>query len=309
MKKETIYLDSTDKKNRLHGFWWLPDGEPKAVLQLTHGMAEYIDRYDPFAAYLAENGIAAIGHDHLGHGESVSSEDQLGFFAEKDGDKILIDDIHLFTLEAKKRFPGKKVFLLGHSMGSFMCRRYLAVYGRELDGAIIMGTGDIPGPVAGVGVASAKTSVRFHGDHYRSKFLTGLTLGSNNKPFTPNRTAVDWLSRNEENVDRYVADPLCGFEFTAKAYVDFFTVLRKLSKQEGFDTIPRALPILITSGELDPVGGKKACENVKKLYDDLGFTDVTLKLYPEDRHEILNEVDRDTVYADLKGWLESKIPA
>lgn len=309
MKKETIYLNSTDQKNRLHGFVWLPEGEPKAVLQLTHGMAEYIDRYDPFARYLAESGWAVIGHDHLGHGESVKSDAELGYFADKEGDKILIDDIHLFTIEAKKRFPGKKVFLLGHSMGSFMARRYLAVYGRELDGAIIMGTGDIPGAVAGVGRFSAKTSIRFRGDHYRSKFLTGLTLGSNNKPFAPNRTAVDWLSRNNDNVDRYEADPLCGFAFTSRAYLDFFTVLKKLANKEGFDTIPRSLPILITSGELDPVGGKKACENVKKLYDGLGFTDVTLKLYPEDRHEILNEVDRDTVFADLKGWLESKIPA
>ena len=307
MKKETVYLNSTDGKNRLHGFVWLPDAEPAAVLQITHGMAEYIDRYDAFATYLAENGIAVVGHDHLGHGESVQSEEDLGFFAAKDGDRIVIDDIHLWTLEAKKRFPGKKLFLLGHSMGSFLARRYLAVYGGELDGAVIMGTGNVPAAVANIGIFCAKTSILFHKDHYRSKFLTNLTLGSNNKPFKPNRTEVDWLSANEENVDRYAADPLCGFLFTNAAFLDFFTVMKQDAKQEGFETIPRSLPILITSGELDPVGGTKACTAVKAEYDALGFSDVTLKLYPGDRHEILNENDRAQVYADIRGWIEDRI--
>ena len=306
MTKETFYLDSNDKKNRLHGFWWLPDSEPKALVQLTHGMAEYIDRYDPFASFLADQGFAVVGHDHLGHGETVKSDEDLGFFADRDGDRIVIDDIHLVTTEAKKRFPGKKIILLGHSMGSFMTRRYLAVYSKELDGAIIMGTGNVPGALAGVGKFCAKLSRTFRGDHYRSKFLTGLALGSNNKPFAPNRTVVDWLSRNDENVDRYVADPLCGFMFTSAAFYDFFTVLKKVAKQEGFDTIRRDIPLLITSGELDPVGGKPACPAVKAQYDALGFTDVTLKMYPEDRHEILNEVDRDQVFQDLLQWIESK---
>ena len=307
MKKETFFLNSTDGKNRLHGFVWLPEGEPEAVLQITHGMAEYIDRYDAFATYLAENGWAVIGHDHLGHGQSVPSESELGFFAAEDGDRIVIDDIHLVTKEAAKRFPGKKIFLLGHSMGSFMARRYLAVYSRDLAGAIIMGTGNIPAAVAGLGVFCSKVSVLFHKDHYRSRFLTGLALGSNNKPFKPNRTEVDWLSRNNENVDRYVADPLCGFMFTNAAFRDFFTVMKKIAKEEGFDTIRREIPLLITSGELDPVGGKAACTAVKARYDALGFRDVTLKLYPEDRHEILNELDRDQVFANILSWLNGKI--
>lgn len=306
MKKETFFLNSSDGKNRLHGFFWLPEGDPRALVQITHGMAEYIDRYDPFASFLANQGYAVIGHDHLGHGQTAKSDADLGFFAEKDGDRIVIDDIHLVTLEAKKRFPGKKILLLGHSMGSFMTRRYLAVYSKDLDGAIIMGTGNIPAPVAGLGVFCSKVSVLFHKDHYRSKFLTGLALGSNNKPFAPNRTEVDWLSRNNENVDRYVADPLCGFLFTNAAFRDFFTVMKKIAKQEGFDTIRRDLPLLIISGELDPVGGKKACTAVKAQYDQLGFTDVTLKLYPEDRHEILNELDREQVFSDLLLWIAKK---
>ncbi len=306
MKKETFFLDSNDKKNRLHGFFWLPDEEPRAVVQLTHGMSEYINRYDPFARFLAENGFAVVGHDHLGHGETAKSEADLGFFTDRDGDRIVIDDIHLITLEAKKRFPGKKIILLGHSMGSFMTRRYLAVYSKDLDGAVIMGTGNIPGALAGVGKFCAKVSVRFRGGRYRSKFLTALALGSNNKPFKPNRTPVDWLSRNNDNVDRYVKDPLCGFFFTSAAYRDFFTVLGKLAKKEGFDTIRRDIPLLIISGELDPVGGKKACTAVKAQYDQLGFTDVTLKLYPEDRHEILNETDRDQVFSDILQWIVDK---
>ena len=306
MKKTEFYIPSNDGITKLHGYVWAPDVQPRFILQLVHGMVEYIDRYDAFASFLAANDIAVIGHDHLGHGKSITDESKLGFFAEKDGYKIVIDDMHAVTEEAKKRFPGVKNYILGHSMGSFMVRRFFAVWPKDVDGAIIMGTGYIPAGLAGVGKTMSKVVKGTRGQFRQSKLLTSLALGSNNKPFEPARTPCDWLSRNTENVDKYMADPLCGFLFTASAYTDFFTVIQKIAKQEDFDKIPRDLPLLLTSGELDPVGGKAAVEKLAADYEALGFKDVTVQLYPEDRHEILNEVDRDKVFANILAWLVEK---
>ena len=305
--REEFFMPSNDGKTKLHGYVWRPEGEVKAVLQLVHGMVEYIGRYSDFADDLTKHGFAVIGHDHLGHGQSVTDESRLGYFAEKDGDKIVLEDMHSVTGKGKELFPDVKHFILGHSMGSFMVRRYLTLFGTEVDGAIIMGTGFIAGALAGVGKSMSKLVKSTKGEFHRSKMLTGLALGSNNKPFEPARTPVDWLSRNTENVDRYVADPLCGYLFTASAYVDFFTVIGDIQKKANLEKMPKELPILITSGEVDPVGGKKACESLKAQYDELGMKDVTLELYPEDRHEILNEIDRDKVYENIEKWLESKL--
>jgi len=307
MKKETLYLKSYDGITTLHGFLWLPEGNARGVVQLVHGMVEYIDRYHDFAVYLAEHGFAVIGHDHLGHGESVLSQDRLGYFASERGYEILIDDMKQFTMEALNRFPGVPNFILGHSMGSFLLRDYLTRYSHLVKGAVIMGTGYIPKALAKTGLTLSRMVSRIRGPFHRSPLLTSLALGQNNKPFKPNRTEVDWLSRNEENVDRYVADPLCGYLFTASAYTDFFTVLTRLAMQTDFDHIRKDLPVLITSGELDPVGGKAACEKIRDEFMALGLKDVTLKLYPEDRHEILNEVDRDQVFSDLEVWFSSKL--
>lgn len=306
MNKQEISILSADNKTDLHVIIWEPDGDTNAVIQLVHGMAEYIDRYHEFAAYLTTKGFAVIGHDHLGHGQSVRKKEDLGFFSDG-GPDIIIEDMHSVTVEAKKRWAGKKLFLLGHSMGSFMARYYMTRYSEELDGIVIMGTGFIPAFLAGLGQKVSKAVILRKGKMYRSGLLTAMALGSNNKPFRPNRTEVDWLSRNDENVDKYVADPLCGFWFTAGAYLDFFSVMKKLADGENFDQIRKGLPVLIISGENDPVGGKAACPKVKASLDAIGMTDVEMKLYPDDRHEILNEIDRDNVYADIKNWFERKM--
>ena len=306
MKKNEFSILSSDGKTPLHVILWEPEDPPCCVIQLVHGMAEYIDRYHDFAAYLATKGYAVIGHDHLGHGKSITKEEDLGFFVAKSEKPAVIEDMHRIFEEAGKRFPGLPHFILGHSMGSFMVRYYLTKYSAGLSGAVIMGTGFIPAPLAHFGKFLSGHLAKTKGDHYRSRFLTNLTLGSNNRKFAPNRTEVDWLSRNTDNVDRYAADPLCGFPFTTGAYYYFFTVMEAIGRQENFDRIPKSLPLLIISGEEDPVGGKAACQKVKAVYDGIGMTDVTLKLYPRDRHEILNEVDRETVYKDLYDWFEEK---
>lgn len=307
MKKYTEKIASKDSKNSLNTVIWETEKEPVGVLQIVHGMAEYIDRYDNFAKYMTEHGFNVIGHDHLGHGHSVSDERDYGFFAEENGDKIIIEDMHSVTQYAKEKWEELPNFILGHSMGSFCLRQYLTKYSNDVFGAIIMGTGWIPSAAALLGKTIATNTCKSKGSHTVNPLLIKLTLEPYNKPFAPARTNCDWLSRDEKQVDLYVNDKLCGFDFTAGAYKDFFTVLEKIAKNKQLIGMRKSLPILITSGSVDPVGGKKACEKLNAQYKRCGIDDVTLKLWENDRHEILNELDKSDVYDYICTWLNSKI--
>ena len=302
MDKQEMYIPSSVNGKRLHVVIWRPEGEPLAVLQLTHGMCEYIDRYDDFARHLNGLGIAVIGHDHLGHGGSVSTAADLGYFADKPAAENLIDDIHAVTLLARQEFPNALNFLLGHSMGSFFARRYLALYGADISGAVVMGTGWVPSPVPQLGRVVATLISLVRGRRCRSKLLGGMVLGASEKAFA-SEGRLAWLSVNKANVRRYEADPLCGFAFTAGAYRDFFDIMAALAAQRGFDGIPRDLPVLVISGEKDPVGGAPAVRQVAAQLRALGLKDVTEKTFPGDRHEILNESDREAVYAFIDRWI------
>ena len=307
MKKYTEKIASTDSKNNLNVIIWETEKEPIGVLQIVHGMAEYIDRYDNFAKYMTEHGFNVIGHDHLGHGHSVSDERDYGFFAEENGDKIIIEDMHSVTQYSREKWEELPNFILGHSMGSFCLRQYLTKYSNDVFGAIIMGTGWIPSAAALLGKTIATNTCKSKGSHTVNPLLIKLTLEPYNKPFAPTRTNCDWLSRDEKQVDLYVNDKLCGFDFTARAYKDFFTILEKIAKNKQLIGMRKSLPILITSGSVDPVGGKKACEKLNAQYKRCGINDVTLKLWENDRHEILNELDKSDVYRYIYNWLKSKI--
>lgn len=307
MKKYTEKIASTDSKNDLNVIIWETEKEPIGVLQIVHGMAEYIDRYDNFAKYMTEHGFNVIGHDHLGHGHSVSDERDYGFFAEENGDKFIIEDMHSVTQYAREKWEDLPNFILGHSMGSFCLRQYLTKYSNDVFGAIIMGTGWIPSAAALLGKTIATNTCKSKGSHTVNPLLIKLTLEPYNKPFAPARTNCDWLSRDEKQVDLYVNDKLCGFDFTAGAYKDFFTILEKIAKNRQLIGMRKSLPILITSGSVDPVGGKKACEKLNAQYKRCGINDVTLKLWDNDRHEILNELDKSDVYQYIYNWLKSKI--
>lgn len=307
MKKYTEKIASTDSKNNLNVIIWETEKEPIGVLQIVHGMAEYIDRYDNFAKYMTEHGFNVIGHDHLGHGHSVSDERDYGFFAEENGDKIIIEDMHSVTQYSREKWEELPNFILGHSMGSFCLRQYLTKYSNDVFGAIIMGTGWIPSAAALLGKTIATNTCKSKGSHTVNPLLIKLTLEPYNKPFAPTRTNCDWLSRDEKQVDLYVNDKLCGFDFTAGAYKDFFTILEKIAKNRQLIGMRKSLPILITSGSVDPVGGKKACEKLNAQYKRCGIDDVTLKLWENNRHEILNELDKNDVYRYIYNWLKSKI--
>ena len=303
VRRKKFKVPSSDGRTMLHGALWEPEGKVRGVVLLSHGMTEHIMRYGEFACFLAEHGFAVGGHDHLGHGGSVR-DGRYGYFAEKDGCIFVIKDLHRTALLLKKRYPGQPFYMLGHSMGSYFLRRYLTLYGGELDGAIIMGTGDQSLPLAAAGKLITSAVGFIKGREYQSALLHRLVLGSYNRAFAPARTSNDWLSRNEENVDRYCFDPYCNFRFTCSAYQDFFNIMLDLKLRRQEEGIPRELPLFILSGALDPVGEfGKGVRRVSKRYKKLGLRDVVTILYPDDRHELLNEMDRDMVYKDILNWL------
>lgn len=301
MKQEFYYL-SQDSVTQIHAVAWIPEGEVKAILQICHGMVEHIERYHEFAEFMAGHGICVVGHDHLGHGKSVVSPDKLGYFGEPDGNDYVIGDIHKLRLQIMEKYPDVPYFMLGHSMGSFLLRQYLGSYGEGLAGAIVMGTGEQPSLVLAAGKMVCKVIGAVKGWNYRSKFVNSLAVGAYEK-----KMGVAWLSRNPENVKKYGADPLCGFIFTVNAYYHMFSGMTKMNQQEKEGKTLKNLPIFFVAGKEDPVGNcGKGVENVYRRYVTAGYKDVEMKLYAEDRHEILNEMDRDVVFNDILAWLENR---
>lgn len=307
MKKEFYYL-SRDGVTRIHAVEWIPEGEVKAVLQICHGMSEYIDRYDEFARYLCEKGIYVAGHDHLGHGESIQGEEYYGYFHEKHGNQYVIGDIHKLRGITVKKYPEAPYFILGHSMGSFLLRQYLTIYGNGLTGAVIMGTGSHGRLILDAGQFMCRIVAAFKGWKYRSTFINNLSFGGYNKKFKNDVTGATWLSRNVENCQKYAADPLCSFTFTVNGYYQMFRGLKTLTGKKSVERIPKELSIFFVAGSDDPVGNfGKSVQKVYGKYRAAGIKDVKLKLYKNDRHEILNETDRETVYADLYRWIDKRI--
>ncbi|MBE5804325.1 MAG: alpha/beta hydrolase [Clostridiales bacterium] len=276
---------------------WLPEGEPRAVIQLVHGMAEHIDRYDQTARAFAAAGFAVVGHTHLGHGPAAEIK---GWFGEKDGWQHLIDDVHRLRQQTQQQYPGVPYILLGHSMGSFVVRCYLMQYAGGLAGAILSGTGFFPKVIVMAGLGLANLVCLFGGAKKPSKLINSIAFGANNKIFTPARTDFDWLSRVEAEVDKYIADPCCGFLFTGSGYRDMFRGLNRLTKLHD---MPRALPVLFFSGDQDPVGAGDGVNKVAQEFRDAGLTTVDVKLYPGGRHEMFNEENRQEVWQDVTDWI------
>lgn len=303
--KEEFYYDSADKKSKIHAVKWIPDIEIKGVLQIAHGMLEHIDRYDYFAQFMAAHGILTVGNDHLGHGASVMTEEDRGFFGEGDGNKSVIDDMRKLREILKEEYEELPYFILGHSMGSFLVRQYISIYD-DLDGALLIGTGYQPYSSVKAGFIISKLMAVIKGCRYRSKFINKLTIGGNNKYFEPAKTKSDWLSRDEEVVDDYIKDKRIDFIFTLNAFYYMFKGMLYLYNNDYMYKIPKNLPIILLSGKLDPVGNMG--KDVKRLYDvyKKELTDVTIKLYKDDRHEILNELDKENIYEDIINWIYDK---
>ncbi len=305
MRKEEITYDSRDGKSKIYACKWIPDGEPKAIFQIIHGMAEHIARYEDFATYLCERSFLVMGEDHLGHGRTAAiNNSKKGYFCKQHGDTVIVRDVHRLKKMVQSEYPGVPIFILGHSMGSFMIRNYMYRYGTGITGAIVMGTGHQPRGLLRVSRAIASVQGFIFGDDHTSNLINIMAFGSYNKRIKNARSHFDWLSRDEAQVQKYIDDPDCGFTFTVGGFKVLFKLLWKLTDSENLEQMPPELPVLMVSGDADPVGEYgEAVKKVYASYSELGMKDVTLKLYRDDRHEILNELDHDEVYADIYNWV------
>lgn len=289
---------------------WFPEENivVKGIVQIAHGMAETAARYERFAEVLTKKGYVVFANDHRGHGKTAGELKNVGYLAESNGFTWLVNDMHQLSEIIKKEYPDLPLFLFGHSMGSFATQIYLMKFGKELKGAVISGSNGSQKLLHNIGFMVAKGEVKKHGRKVPSPKLNNLSFGSFNNAFKPSRTDFDWLSSDEAEVDKYIADPYCGGIFTTGFFYDFLLGLKEIDNTNNVSKVPTELPIFIFSGEKDPVGG--AGKGVKKLYDTYkkyGIKDVSMKLYPGGRHEMLNEVNREVVMENVVKWLDKHI--
>ena len=303
-----FYFNSSTGKNKIHARMCVPDTEPRAIVQIIHGIAEYIDRYDEFMSFLADNGIIAVGTDHLGHGKSIESEEQTGFFAYENGWDYAVRDEEVLRLAMHENYPELPIIVFGHSMGSFMARTLLIRYPDAFNAAIISGTGNQGSALVNGGLFMGNLVTGLKGAHHYSKFLNNLAFGSYNKIYENPKTEYDWLSRDEANVQKYIDDPLCGFIPTCSLFRDMMTGVKFITNKKNLIAMNKDMPVYFMSGDMDPVG--ECGKGVQKAYNNFleaGMKDVSIKLYPGGRHEMLNEINKDEVYSDILTWLGSKI--
>ncbi|APQ96567.1 alpha/beta hydrolase [Clostridium botulinum] len=307
--KSSYFSFKGREDTKINVYKWEPDKEQdiKAIIQISHGMAETANRYEELASYLSEAGYIVYANDHRGHGKSALSLDQLGYLGEEDGFMSMVEDVHTLNTIIKEENKGLPVFLLGHSMGSFISQRYIQLYGQELNGVILVGTNGNQGPLINMGILVAKLEMRFKGRRHKSNLLNNLSFGGYNKKFEPNRTEFDWLTRDEKEVDKYIKNEYCGAIFPTSFYHDFLKGLKSIWKEENKNKIPINLPIFIIAGDKDPVGNfGKGILNLYNFYKSIGVVDVNYKLYKEGRHEILNEINKREVFQDVLNWIDSK---
>lgn len=306
MIEEFRFKSSTSKEIYTKKWYNENLNEYKGVVQLVHGMEEHIGRYDEFANFLAKNGFVVVGHDHLGHGKTAKTDSELGYFTQKNGWFYLAEDIHILQNKIKQEYPNIPYIILGHSMGSLLTRTYVTLYQDDLNGIIITGTS---GQKIGLltGKILAKVIMIFKGKKYKSKMLAYLVTGSFNRQFKPNKTPVDWTTSDEKVIQEHINDTTPRCKFTASAYYELFKGSMYLNKKKNIKKTPN-VPILIFSGDKDPVGEKgKGVKRVYKMLKKTGKEDVTLKLFPNGRHEMLNEINRQEVFNFVLNWINSKI--
>ena len=294
--------------NRIRAKKYLPDGEAKAIVQIAHGIAEHIDRYAEFMEFLAGNGYIVVANDHLGHGKSINGPEDLGFFAARDGWNYVLRDMEKLHDRTVKEHPGLPYVMFGHSMGSFLTRTYLIQYPGKYDAAILSGTGHQAKAMVLSGYALASAAVKLYGPRKVGEKLNAIAFGAYNNGFENPRTAFDWLSRDEAQVDKYIADPLCGFVATVSLFRDMMGGIKFITDQKNINTMSRTQPVYFMSGDCDPVGDNgKGVERAYKAFCNAGLHDVMIRLYPGGRHEMLNEVNKYDVYKDILAWIQEKV--
>lgn len=304
--KKEYFWKMPNYDHKLHVIVWKPE-KVIAVLQIFHGMTEHIDRFDELADYMASRGILVFGEDHLGHGKTAVDKKEFGYFSEGNVSKIMTEGIHALTLEVKEKYKNIPFYILGHSMGSFMLRRYIMEYGKDIDGCIVQGTGrQKKGPVI-FGQVLVRIIGAIKGEKYISPLVISLTTGDFNSEFGENETENAWTTSDMEMQRKFLDDPLSGFPFTVNGYRFILDTFRFIQKEENIARIPKKLPIFMISGNQDVVGEKGAgVRAIYQQYIDAGLENVELKLYENARHELHHEKDRREVYHDILDWMNKK---
>lgn len=300
---------SADGTTTLYGRTWAPEhGAPKAVLQLVHGIAEHIGRYDRFARFMSDHGYLVCAEDHLGHGNTPENAEDLGYTADKDGWVKMTDNVRALHERIAPQYPGIPYFILGHSMGSFLTRSYLIRYPGTVDACALLGTGQQPESVLKAGLAACRLEQIRLGKRGRSKLLQSLCFGAYNSQFKPNRTESDWVCSVDEVVDAYIADPFCQVMPTVTLMRDMLTGIRFNQQAEHLAKMDKTTPVFFLSGDQDPVGSNgKGVRAAYQSFLDAGCSHVRLKLYPGGRHEMLNEHNWQDVYDELLSWFDQQI--
>ena len=303
-----FYYTSSTGRNQIRAKMCTPDATPKSVVQIAHGIAEHIDRYEDFMRFLAENGFVAVGNDHLGHGKSIARLEEQGIFAENNGWNYVVEDMKKLREQVREQFPNIPYVFFGHSMGSFLTRTFLILHPDLYDAAILSGTGHQSAALVNGGYLAAELMTKLKGPHASGQALNDMAFGSYCKRIENPRTPFDWLSRDNETVDKYIADPLCGFVCKTSLYRDMMGGLKFLTNQKNIDKMNKTLPIYFMSGAEDPVGDYGAgVETAYKAFCRAGLKDVMIRLYPGGRHEMLNELNRNEVMQDILNWLNERI--
>ena len=302
-------FESANGRSRVTYYILAPEGVPtRGVVQIVHGMCEYFSRYTVFAKYLCSLGYIVCGHDQIGHGASAARPAELGYFAPRDGWKFLIEDVGRLREIVSGRYPDLPYFMLGHSMGSMVLRLYLAEQGAGMAGVILCGTVG-PNLAARPAAQLADSTARSRGMTYRSAGLYALAFKSYNRRFQNENNSFAWLTRDHAVVDMFSADEKCNFIFTAVGFRDLFSLADRCNRRACFRKTPHELPMLLIAGDQDPVGNYgKGVRQVAGLYKAAGQKDLDVILYKDCRHEILNELCRLDVFADISRWLEGRLP-
>ena len=292
----------------IHALEWAPEGPPRGIVHLVHGISEHIGRYDETARFLAEHGFLVCGEDHLGHGRTVT-DGSYGFFAPENGWTLAARDVRALRKLEGARHPNLPYFLLGHSVGSFLTRTYLILWPGTVSGAVLMGTGQEPAPLVALGKRISALECRRLGPRGVSPLVHTLSLGAYNRRFRPSRTPSDWLSRDPAEVDAFLADPLCQSRPTVSLFRDMMGGLQLIARRDQLARMDPSVPVCFLSGQEDPVGGMgRGVEQVVRMFQDAGCRDLSLHLYPGARHELFHEQNRREVWADLLDWLEDRLP-
>lgn len=303
MEKE-FWVSTSDHTDVYVKKWFKTEVKPKAIVQLSHGMIEHIQRYHDFSTFLLENDIFVYGNDHRGHGKTGGKQGQLGYFSDRNGFTNVMEDIHEITKIIKSEYPKTPLILFGHSMGSFLARHYIQFYSNDIDGLILSGTGFFPTitNISGKALASILPAKK------KSSLMNTLAFGTYNKKIVNKKTNFDWLTRDEEAVTKYIDDPQTGYIPTARFFYDLMDGLDKIHKKNLNKNIRKDLPILLISGEADPVGNySKGVWKVAKNYHQIGLDNVKTVLFEGARHELLHEINKEEVYSTIYNWVMNKL--